>query len=119
MDEDQKKRNEKLDREVDELVARKTEEVDAQNVGGEIDKMKAEVLEKDFQDQNISGEFLNELRSLINRHSRENASNTPDFLLAEYLLSCLKTFEEFTKKRDRWYGVRLVPGNSQFFDRKV
>lgn len=37
--------------------------------------------------------FARELEHLINRHSRENISNTPDFILAEYMLECLKLFE--------------------------
>lgn len=37
--------------------------------------------------------FRNELESLINRHSMENGSNTPDFLLAGYLQSCLDAFD--------------------------
>jgi hypothetical protein len=33
--------------------------------------------------------FRDELEELINRHSMENGSNTPDFVLAEYLVKCL------------------------------
>lgn len=53
-----------------------------------------------------------ELRLVINRASRENASNTPDFILAEYLLDCLVAFEDATKMRDRWFGHHTeAPGN--------
>lgn len=55
------------------------------------------------------------LRKLIeaelNRRSAENESNTPDFILAEYLIGCLKVFDNATKRRDKWYGVLLEPGN--------
>lgn len=48
--------------------------------------------------------FMSELQTLINRHSIENESNTPDFLLAEYLLGCLSIYEHTVVKRDQWYG---------------
>lgn len=51
-----------------------------------------------------------ELTSLLNRYSQENGSNTPDYVLAGYLLMSLKAWHEATKKRDRFYGVRLRPG---------
>lgn len=44
-----------------------------------------------------------ELTTLLNRTSRENKSDTPDFLLAEFMLGCLESFERATKKRDKWY----------------
>lgn len=43
--------------------------------------------------------FRDELCNLINRHSQENDSDTPDFILAEYLTDCL----EATKRRTEWY----------------
>lgn len=41
----------------------------------------------------------------INKHSAENESNTPDFILAQFLIGCLSAFNEATKTRDKWYGV--------------
>jgi len=54
--------------------------------------------------------FVEELRNLINRHSMENGSNTPDFLLAAFLRSCLEAFNEGIAARDGWYGLHPVPG---------
>lgn len=48
--------------------------------------------------------FQEELCSLINYHSRENGSDTPDFLLAEYLNDCLAVFDRVTRKRTEWYS---------------
>lgn len=48
--------------------------------------------------------FLEELTTLINYHSMENGSGTPDFLLAEYLLCQLNTWNEYTTRREKWYG---------------
>ena len=50
--------------------------------------------------------FEQELRKLINRESTENRSDTPDFILAEYLHSCLVAFENATNARERWCGRR-------------
>ena len=49
-------------------------------------------------------EFEKELTSLLNRHSRENASNTPDFILAQFLEGCLATFATAVQQRENWYG---------------
>jgi len=53
--------------------------------------------------------FRKELEELINKHSMENESNTPDFILADYLLACLTTWENYTKEREKWYGIKLDP----------
>ena len=48
--------------------------------------------------------FEQEVRKLINRYSIENYSNTPDFILAEYLSLSLIAFNNATRQRERWYG---------------
>ena len=48
--------------------------------------------------------FKKHLTELINRHSVENGSNTPDIILAEYLNSCLQAFNNAVNTRDKWYG---------------
>ena len=45
-----------------------------------------------------------EIVEVINRHSAENGSNTPDFILGRYLMSCLLSFNEAVNSRERWYG---------------
>jgi len=50
------------------------------------------------------GSFPKELENLINRYSIEGGSNTPDFILAEYLKQCFDTFDMCVRKRDEWYG---------------
>lgn len=49
-------------------------------------------------------DFEKELQHLINRFSKENGSNTPDFILAEYLNDCLVTYNKALQKREKWYG---------------
>jgi len=53
--------------------------------------------------------FQAELETLINRHSIENGSDTPDFLLAEYLCDCLASYEVAVTKREVWYGRKTAP----------
>ncbi len=48
--------------------------------------------------------FRRQLEQLINKHSMENGSDSPDFILAEYLTDCLKAFDSATTQRDKWYN---------------
>lgn len=43
--------------------------------------------------------FQQALAQVINRHSREQPSNTPDFVLASYLEGCLESYERAVKWR--------------------
>ncbi len=54
-------------------------------------------------------DFEKELRNLINMNSIENESDTPDWILAQYLTGCLDIFAKTTKQRDKWYGLNLWP----------
>lgn len=48
--------------------------------------------------------FQQELADLINKYSKENGSDTPDFILAMYLVHCLETFDVVTQLRTDWYS---------------
>lgn len=48
--------------------------------------------------------FEKELSTVINRFSKENDSDTPDFILAEYMNECLQNFNKTMAKREVWYG---------------
>jgi len=50
--------------------------------------------------------FLKELEAIINSNSFENRSETPDFILAEYLFGCLKAFENLQVQKNKWYGTQ-------------
>jgi hypothetical protein len=54
----------------------------------------------------------NQLSSLLNCYCQENASNTPDFILATFMLQCMRAFNQGVSARDGWYGVNLKPGRS-------
>lgn len=53
---------------------------------------------------------MNDLRkdiaTAINRHSAENGSDTPDFILAKYLTDCLHAFDRAVVFRENWYNWR-------------
>jgi hypothetical protein len=56
--------------------------------------------------------FRDELERLINRHSMESGSNTPDHILEHYLFDCLTAFDTAVNRRSDWYGRRDRPGAS-------
>lgn len=45
-----------------------------------------------------------EIEHAINRWSAENGSNTPDFILAHFLMDCLKAFDSAVHARECWHG---------------
>jgi len=55
--------------------------------------------------------FIGELESLVNRYSMENASDTPDFILAGFMQDCLNSFNLAVNGREKWYG-REMPENA-------
>lgn len=55
--------------------------------------------------------FRKELEGIINENSMENGSNTPDFMLAEFLVGQLELFDQMVLKREAWYGIHSSPGN--------
>ena len=54
-----------------------------------------------------------EIEQAINRVSAENGSNTPDFILADFLVSCLAAFDRATTERERWYNRLHAPGSAK------
>ena len=51
-----------------------------------------------------------DLAELLNRHSCENGSNTPDFLLAHLLVANLDALDRTLTERAAWYGRGDTPG---------
>ncbi len=52
----------------------------------------------------LRGTFEEKLEGLINQCCIENESDTPDFILAEYILGCLDNYTKAVRTRDRWFG---------------
>ena len=57
--------------------------------------------------------FRKELEALINRHSMENGSNTPDFVLADYLCACLTAFDNAVKVKAAWENGTLTKNEGE------
>ena len=53
-------------------------------------------------------EFKKELKSLIYAYCMDTDSDSPDYILAEYMVSCLKTFNKATRERDAHLGIRWI-----------
>lgn len=49
-----------------------------------------------------------EISAAINRTCRENGSNTPDYILAEFLVSCLTAFDTATRARAQHAAIPVV-----------
>lgn len=54
--------------------------------------------------------LTDDIATALNRHCAENGSNTPDWILAEYLVGCLERFDMASRRRERWYGYGLEIG---------
>lgn len=52
----------------------------------------------------MSDQFQEELETLINKYSMEQYSDTPDWILAQYIQNSLDTFNKAVVARDRWYS---------------
>lgn len=55
-----------------------------------------------------TNDFRKELASVINKYSKENGSNTPDFILAEYLEDCLSAFDKATMRSLTWRNPSIL-----------
>lgn len=52
-------------------------------------------------------EFTKKLKHLINECSMDAATDTPDYLLAEYLVEQLEAYRKVHKATGRWYAAEL------------
>lgn len=55
--------------------------------------------------------FKNELTQLINKYGIDAEANTPDYLLAEYVVDVLSSHIGITKTRDEWKERPKAPVN--------
>ena len=58
--------------------------------------------------------FIEDLTSLLNIQSEENGSNTPDFILAQYLEGCLRIYESAVQQRETWHGRDPRPSHTRY-----
>lgn len=48
--------------------------------------------------------FRSELTGIINFYSLDSESDSPDFILAEFLEDCLDAFDKAVNQRERFFG---------------
>lgn len=53
--------------------------------------------------------FLADLKTLINTHNIESRSNTPDYILANYIDLCLEAWDKATEQRDEYNRKKTNP----------
>lgn len=51
-------------------------------------------------------DLKSKIKQAVNSVSAENGSDTPDFILAEYICDCLNAFDKAVASREAWYGRR-------------
>jgi len=60
--------------------------------------------------------FQKELEALINKHSIENVSDTPDFILAQFMVQSLLAFEHASNERIKELERELEIAESHLHD---
>lgn len=63
--------------------------------------------------------FYEELSALLNKHSKEQTSGTPDYILADYLVGCLDVFDKTILARSQWRGERIDSTFDVKYDEKL
>ena len=61
-----------------------------------------------MMDTDNFADFERDLCSLINKYSMENGSDTPDFILSEYLTNCLRSWNTCMQLRAGWRGDACI-----------
>lgn len=56
-------------------------------------------------------EFVREIAAVCNRFSVENRSDTPDYMLAEFMTGCLNVYENTLCARAEWRNENRRPTN--------
>lgn len=58
-------------------------------------------------------QLRDEIQEVLNRHSAENDSDTPDYVLARYLEDCLRAFDFAVRRRDEFFGRKTAHPNAE------
>ena len=54
-------------------------------------------------------DFRSELCDLLNHHSAENRSDTPDWILRDFICDSLRAFDKAVRQRAKFYGNEKSP----------
>ena len=91
------------------IVLSEPESISVEQPAGAFSTAERQRMRNDLQERKAQ-RFEEELTALINSCSQENGSNTPDFILAQYVRGCLAAYNEAVKRRDNWYDIKPAPG---------
>jgi len=58
-------------------------------------------------------DLRNKIENAVNSVSAEQGSNTPDFILAQYLVDCLDAFDRAANARENWYSADRNPPETE------
>lgn len=56
----------------------------------------------------MNNTFEKELEALLNKYNKEKPSDTPDYVLAEYLVSCLDSYNRTVAARVDWTELDTI-----------
>lgn len=76
-------------------------------LAGELYPCKPDIFARSYMEADLlppPKTFRDDLQDCINRWSQENGSDTPDFMLADYLVAALRALDDAINSRERWYG---------------
>ena len=61
----------------------------------------------------MNPKLVADLAHVLNVHCLDNETNTPDFILAEYLVDCIVAYNAIKVRNDEWHGApnRTLAGN--------
>jgi hypothetical protein len=65
------------------------------------------IFEAPVEDDSSEPSLEDDIRSVLNRHSAENESGTPDYILAEYLITVLEAYNSAISSRAEHRGTPL------------
>jgi hypothetical protein len=89
-----------------------TGEFDSTRASALIDRIDKAHLAQFTPDMGHEKTFEEQLRSLLNTWSKESTSNTPDFVLCQFMARSLDAFDSAVNARDHWYGFKPFDANA-------
>jgi len=89
----------------DEIANKLCDEKEDESINAYLNSLPDE-LRSSVTDLSMDNSFEKELELLLNKHSIENKSDTPDFILAEYIGNALNAFNDATNLREKWYETK-------------
>lgn len=90
---------------VQQMIDRMTPQDDAVDVELPYDEVMEKIRVEALAEQARPRTLEQDLARVLNRHSVENGTNTPDFILAEYLKRCLQAATFLINRRTHWWGL--------------